>query len=87
MARTIVIPTNPKDLERMSRLIQDATDCMMRIAAEKEAIKDIVELIHEDFELPKKYANKIIRTKFKGDFDKSETEFEDFVELYEALPK
>ena len=87
MSKLIVIPTNPKDLDRLNRLCQDAIDCMTRIQAEREAIKDIVALCKEDFELPPKFVNKLIKTKFKGSFDKDQTEFEDFVELYDRIPK
>lgn len=87
MAKQIIIPSNPKDIERIGRLVQDACDCLTRIEAEREAIKDIVALIKEDFELPPKYSNKLIKTKYKGDFDKLEAEQEDFAELYAKVVK
>lgn len=87
MSKNIVIPTNPKDLERIGRLVQDGVDCMTRIASNRDAIKEIAALIKEDFELPTKYTNKLISTKFKGDIDKMEGEAADFQELYAKVIK
>ena len=87
MAKTVVIPSNPADIARIGRLVQDACDCMMRMSAEREQIKVIVDLVNEEFELPNKFTSKLIRTKFKGDFDKKEVEQEDFAELYEKIIK
>ena len=85
MSKSIIIPTNPNDIARLKRLVQDAVDCMTRIEAEREAIKDIVELVKEELEIPGKYTNKLIRTKFKNDFDKLEMEQDDFAELYDKI--
>jgi len=87
MAKQIIIPSNQKDLDRIARLVTEACDCMTRIEAEREAIKDIVALVKEEFELPGKFTNKLIRTKYKGDFDKQGVEQEDFAELYEKVVK
>jgi hypothetical protein len=87
MAKTVIIPSNPADLQKINKWIKDACDCKTRIAAENEAIKDIVAVIKEEFKLPPKFTNKLIRTKYKDNFDQQETEQEDFAELYGKVIK
>jgi hypothetical protein len=60
---------------------------MTRIASNRDAIKEITAIVKEDFELPTKYMNKLIATKFKGDIDKLEGEASDFQELYAKVIK
>ena len=64
MSKTIVIPSNPAELKTILNAVKEAGDCMMRIAAEREAIKDIVEDLAEKYELPKKFINKMIKNFF-----------------------
>ena len=84
---TVVVPTDPKQLKQIQKMVGEGTDCLLRIDAEREALKDIVEAIKEEFELPKSYISQMIKHKHKSDFDKKSTEFDDFTVLYEAVMK
>lgn len=85
MAKTIVIPSNPAELKTIKNAIGEATDCLVRIDTEKEAMKDIVDDLAEKYELPKKFINKMIRTRHRASFDKETSEQEDFMELYSKV--
>lgn len=85
MAKEIVIPSNPAELKTIQAAIKEMNDCMVRIQAEKEAMKDIVEDLNEKYELPKKYISKMARVYFKQNFDKESVEHEDFADLYVAV--
>ncbi len=87
MATTVIIPSTPADLQKVNKWVRDAVDCKTRIAAENSAIKDIVKVLKDEFKLPPKFSNKLIRTMYKGDFDKQEMEQEDFAELYAKVVK
>jgi hypothetical protein len=83
--KTVVVPTDPKQLKLIKSKIREGTDCLLRMDAEREALKDIVEAINEEFELPKAYISKMIRFEHAADFDKKTTEFDDLQTLYEAI--
>lgn len=87
MTKTVVIPSDPKQLKQIQKMVQEGADCLLRADAEREALKDIVEAIKEEFELPKAYIAMMIRHKHKADFEKKSTEFSDFEELYTAVMK
>ena len=87
MAKEIVIPSNPADLKAINSGIKEMSDCYVRMQAEREAIKDIVDDLSEKFDLPKKFINKMGKTFFKQNFDKETVEHEDFVDLYTAVAK
>lgn len=85
MARTVVIPSNPADRKKIHDALQEIADANTRITAERELIKDIKEMLKEDFELPAKFISKLSKTFINQDFEAQETEREDFVELWEAV--
>ena len=85
MSKTFVIPTNPADLKKLKGMIREGCDALLRIDAEKEALKDIVEAAKEEFELPKNVISQLIRATHKADFDKKATEFSDLEAIYEAV--
>lgn len=87
MSKTIVIPSNPADLEKIRGNLQEIADAMTRIAAERELIKDIKAVMKEEHDLPPKYISKLAKTYYNQDFDTQEVEHEDFGELWEAVAK
>jgi uncharacterized protein YwgA len=81
----IIVPTDAKQLKQIKKMVQEGCDCLLRIDAEREALKDIIEAINEEFEIPKQYLSRLIKHKHKEDFDKKSTEHSDFETLYEAV--
>lgn len=85
MAKTIVIPSNPAELKTIQNAMKEMSDCMIRIDSEKEAMKDIIDDLHEKYELPKKFISKMAKVYHKQSFDKESVESEDFADLYVAV--
>lgn len=84
--KEIVIPSNPADLIVIQNAIKEANDSLIRIASERELIKDIVVELSEKYDgLPKRYINRMIKTYYKNSFDKETAEMDDFSTLYEAV--
>ena len=83
----IVVPTNPADQKKILDAIKEADNSMMRIAAEKDQIKAIIEDVAEKYELPKKYVRKLITSYHKQNLAAIEQENEELVELYNAIVK
>lgn len=84
---TIVIPTNPVDITAINKAIQEGVDCMLRIDAEKDLMKDILEVVKEKYAIKPKHMRKMIKLKYKGTFDQENKENEDFSALYETVVK
>lgn len=82
---TVVIPTNPVDLKKIKTAVREGTDCLLRISAEKDALKDIINTVSEEFDIPKKYVNDLIRREHANDFEEKAEAFDDFTALYEAV--
>lgn len=88
MTATIIVPSNPSDQDKILDAVKEADACLIRIAAEKDQIKAIVDQLHEDFpDIGKKHINKVIRTYHKQNFNVVEAESEDFSTLYTTIVK
>ena len=83
----IVIPSNPVDQEQIKKAIVEADESMIRISAEMEHIKSIIDDVSEKFELDAKYVRKMIKVYHKQNFDSVEGEAEDFSALYSTIIK
>ena len=77
--------SNPSDKKKIKDALLEISNCMTRIDAEKELIKDIVNDLSENFELPKKQVNKIARVYHKSNYSQQVADSEEFQELYESL--
>jgi hypothetical protein len=85
--QTSIIPSNPKDQEAIFDAIKDADVHLQTIANERDQIKDIIDEIHEKYEINKGLIRKMINTYHKQNFAKVEQETEDFFEAYEKIVK
>lgn len=81
----IILPSNPKDQIKIKQMISQCVDCLERIAGENEAKKEIIDEISEQFDIPKKLVNKIIRIQHKLNFSEVQVESEDTEALYDTL--
>lgn len=81
----VTVPSNPSDIKKIHDAVNEGVDCLTRIASEREALKDIIDMIVEDYEIPKKHVAKMIRSKFKDDFKKQQEELQEFEELWQKI--
>lgn len=82
----IDIPSSQDDLNVIKNAIKEMTECMIRISAERELMKDISDNLNEKFpNIPKKYYNKMAKVMFKNSFDQVTGEMGFFESLYEAV--
>ena len=54
--------SNPADRKKIKDALQEISDSMTRISAEKDLIKDIIGDLNEQFEIDKKILNKMGRS-------------------------
>lgn len=81
----IIIPSSPADRQKLKMMINEITHCMSRMDLEKGSKTDIVNKIHEEFDLPKKFINKLANTMYKHNYDDLQAENSDFELLYETI--
>lgn len=81
----LIIPSSPEDRKKILAALNEGSDSMTRIAAERELLKEIIDTVSEDFDLPKKYVRKMINVHYKSSILSVNAENEDLVELYTAV--
>jgi hypothetical protein len=76
---------NPADRKKIRDALQEASNCMTRISAERDLIKDISADIADQYQLSKKVVNKMIRVYHKQNFSEEIALQEEFETLYEEV--
>lgn len=79
------IINDPVKLKQLIGFVQEAVLCKRKIAAENEQIKDIRAEAIDVLGIPGKLFNKIIRAKFKDDFQVEKRDFEMFEETMNVI--
>ena len=82
-----MITLNPTEKKAVAGAVQEMSDCMVRIEAEKELMKEIVDVTFEKYGVDKKYFRKIANIFHKRNMDEVRTEQETVESLYEDLFK
>jgi hypothetical protein len=79
------LPSVPADRAKLKGMIEEAAVCMQRIDDQREAMKDIFELIKEDFAIAPKYSRKMAKAYHKHTYRDMQAEQEEFELLYEGI--
>lgn len=82
---TIVIPSSPADLKKIKGCLQEISDSMTRIEAEKDFIKEAIAVVAEEQNLPKTFISKLAKTYHKRSFEKEMSEVEAFEIAYQTI--
>lgn len=84
MAITI---SNPADRKKIKEAIQEISNSMLRMEAERDLIKEIVKEVSAEHQIPKKILAKIAKTFHKQNLTQEVADHEDFVDLYDTVTK
>lgn len=79
--------SNPEDKKRIAGAIKEISDSMTRMDAEKDLIKDIVQVTFENHSIDKKHLRKLANIYHKANIDLVRTEHDEIETLYEELFK
>lgn len=82
-----MITLNPEEKKAVKGAIQEMSDSMLRIEAEKELMVEIVKVTFEKYGVDKKHFRKLASIYHKANMDEVRTEFDDVETLYEELFK
>lgn len=77
--------SNPADRKKIRDALQEISNSMTRIDAEKDFIKDAVADISDNFKLSKKTVNKLARVYHKQSFNTEVEQYQEFENLYEEV--
>jgi hypothetical protein len=77
--------SDPAARKKLFNSLQEASDSMTRIAAERDLIKEIVKAASEEHGVEKKVIAKMARIYYKQNFDQEVKEFQDMESLYEIV--
>jgi len=82
---SIIVPSSPADRQKLKLALEQITDSMARMDAEKDHIKYVITMIKENFELDPKHVFKMAKTMYDRSFADLQQENEDFELLYESV--
>lgn len=84
---SIVIPTSPEDRKRIADAIKEISNSKLRMEAEADLIKEIIQDLSDDFDLPKPYLNQVATAYHKQNLSEQMDKIEEVEALYETLFK
>ena len=79
------LPSDPQARKSIKKVLDEISNSMTRIEAERDLIKETIEDICEEFKLSKKTFRKLARTYHKKNFSKEVAENEEFETMYETI--
>lgn len=79
------ISLSPADKKKLLGNLDEISNAMTRISAEKDLLKEIYEKMQEDFEIPKKVGRKLGKAYFKRDIETQVAETNEVSDLYDSI--
>ena len=81
----VIIPSSLEDRKKIRGALEEISNSLTRIEAERDLIKEILQDVEDKFELPKKYTRKVAKIFHKQNFAEVKTEQEDLETIYETV--
>ena len=75
------------DKAKVLGCLQEISNSLTRVEAERDLIKEILEKMQDECEIPKKLGRKLARVYHKRSYEEEVAEQNDFVEVYESVAK
>lgn len=79
------IPSNPADRKKIEQAMQEISNSMTRMEAERDLIKEAIKETCEKFELDKKIFRRLAKTYHRRNFSEAVAEDEAFETAYEMI--
>lgn len=77
--------SSPADRTKIKKMLGEISNSMTRIAAERDLIKETISELSKEFELPKKYLNRMAKVYHKQNFQIEQANHEEFEDLYVSI--
>ena len=75
------------DKAKVLGCLQEISNSLTRIEAERDLIKEILQKMQDEHEIPKKLSRKLAKVYHKRSYEEEVAEQNDFVEVYEIVAK
>jgi hypothetical protein len=75
------------DKAKVLGCLQEISNSLTRIEAERDLIKDILQKMQDECELPKKLSRKLAKVYHKRNYEEEVAEQSDFQTVYESVAK
>ena len=79
--------SNPADREKLFKVIQECSNSMTRAEGEKDFVKESIDAIAKDLQLPKKLVARLVKVYHKQNYDEEVATHEQFEQIYETVVK
>jgi hypothetical protein len=79
--------SNPADREKLLGVLRECSASLTRIDGEKDYIKESVNDICKNLQLPKRLLNRMVKVYHKQNYDEEVATHEQFETLYETIVK
>lgn len=77
--------SNPADRKKVKDAINEISNSLTRIEAERDLIKEIVKEVSDTHQIPRKIVRKMAKTYHSQNLTQEVQEHEEFVDLYESV--
>ena len=77
--------SNPTDRKKVRDAINEISNSLTRIEAERDLIKEIVKEVSDTHQIPRKIVRKMAKTYHSQNLTQEVQEHEEFVDLYESV--
>lgn len=77
--------SNEADRKKINQALQEVSNSMTRIDAEKDLIKEVIDDLSKTYQIPKKTVSKLARIYHKQNFTQEAQDFDDLETLYEEV--
>lgn len=84
---TFVIPSNTQDQRIIADAVKEASDSLMRQEAETQLRRDIAANMKDQFKMPSKDFNRMVKVYHTQALAKLQREQDEFAEMYESIMK
>jgi hypothetical protein len=75
------------DKAKVLGCLQEISNSLTRVEAERDHIKDVLQKLQDECEIPKKLGRKLARTYHKRNYEEEVAEQSDFQSIYENVAK
>lgn len=75
------------DKAKVLGCLQEISNSLTRIEAERDLIKEILQKMQDEHEIPKKLSRKLAKVYHKRSYEEEVAQQEDFVQIYETVAK
>jgi ribosomal protein S20 len=85
MMSNVVIPSDDESKKRIRNALEEISNSMTRMSAERDLIKNILQDVEDDTQVPKKYLRKMANIFHKQNLNEVKAENDDVETLYETV--